>query len=156
MAWRWFTVTFSDWAARWPDAARELRAALTPQRPFPLAGASDAAVQQQVRYNHAVNTGGALWRNNVGVLIDARGVPVRYGLANDSKAVNEQLKSADLVGITPRLITPEMVGTTVGVFTSRECKASPWRWRGDAHEEAQLAWAALVWSLGGDACIVDG
>ena len=57
----------------------------------------------------ASKLGWRLWRNNVGVLKDERGVPIRFGLANTSKAVNGELKSGDLIGIRPVLITPDMV-----------------------------------------------
>ncbi len=146
-------MTFDDWALCYPEAAQALRAALVPQTAFPLAGKSEAAVQQQVRYD-AAKAGDILWRNNLGVMVNEAGVPVRYGLANDSKQMNQQVKSADLVGIRRVLITPAMVGTFVGVFMSRECKHGDWRWTGSDREQAQLAWASLVWSFGGDAAIV--
>jgi hypothetical protein len=146
-------MTFADWCLCYPEAAQALRAALVPQTAFPLAGNSEAAVQQQVRYD-AAKAGDILWRNNLGVMVNDRGVPVRYGLANDSKQMNQNLKSADLVGIRRVLITPAMVGTTVGVFMSRECKHGDWHWAGSDREQAQLAWASLVWSFGGDAAIV--
>jgi hypothetical protein len=146
-------MTFEEWAYRWPEAAKELRNTLVPQTAFPMAGKSEAAVQQQVRYD-AAKSGDILWRNNLGMFMDDRGVPVRYGLANDSKQMNQRVKSADLVGIRRVLITPAMVGTTVGVFMSRECKHGDWRWTGSDREQAQLAWASLVWSFGGDAAIV--
>ena len=44
----------------------------------------------------ASELGWRVFRNNVGVLRDDRGVPVRFGLANDSKSLNEQIKSGDL------------------------------------------------------------
>ena len=146
-------MTFADWALCYPEAAQALRAALVPQTAFPMAGKSEAAVQQQVRYD-AAKAGDILWRNNLGMFMDDRGVPVRYGLANDSKQMNHQIKSADLVGIRRVLVTPAMVGTFVGVFMSRECKHGDWRWTGSDREQAQLAWASLVWSFGGDAAIV--
>ena len=65
-------------------------------------------------------------------------------------AMNQHIKSADLVGIMPRRIGPEHVGQ-VGCVTSREVKAPGWRYSGTPREQAQLAWAQLVVSLGGDA-----
>ena len=82
---------------------------------------------------------------------------MRFGLANDSPVVNRELKSGDLIGIRPVLITREMVGHTIGRFVSRECKPSGWKLSlTDEHEMAQLAWAALVNSLGGDAKFTTG
>lgn len=97
-----------------------------------------------------------LGRNNVGALLDKRGVPVRYGLANESKQMNEVMKSGDLIGIRAVLIQPWHVGTTIGQFVSRECKRPGWTYRGDAHETAQANWAALVTKYGGDAKFATG
>ena len=105
----------------------------------------------------ASKLGWRLWRNNVGVLKDERGVPIRFGLANTSKAVNGELKSGDLIGIRPVLITPDMVGKVIGQFVSRECKESHWKYNPrDTRDVAQGRWAALVNSLGGDAKVTMG
>ena len=113
-------------------------------------------VQNQVRLL-AAQSGWGCWRNNVGVLMDARGVPVRFGLANDAPAVNRQIKSGDLILCIPRLITQEMVGTVIGQFGSRECKAEGWKPRaGDTRYQAQLRWSELINSLGGDAKFTTG
>ena len=105
----------------------------------------------------ASKLGWRLWRNNVGVLKDERGVPIRFGLANTSKAVNGELKSGDLIGIRPVLITPDMVGKVIGQFVSRDCKESHWKYNPrDTRDVAQGRWAALVNSLGGDAKVTVG
>lgn len=117
------------------------------------AGESEAAIQKRVQLT-ATRAGWRLWRNNVGALKDARGVPVRYGLANDSAALNKVVKSSDLVGIKPVLITADMVGHTIGQFVAREVKAGGWVYSGNSHERAQLKFIELVVGLGGDACFI--
>jgi len=147
------TNTLQQWAADWgipQPVLADLRRRLADPTVTVVTGRSEAAVQAQVRLE-AARVGTVCWRNNVGVLRDDRGVPVRYGLANDSKAVNTRFKSADLIGIKPLVVTPEMVGSVVGQFWSRECKFAGWTYRGDAHEVAQLNWAQLVQAHGGDA-----
>ena len=116
----------------------------------------EADIQARIRLA-ASEKGWRLWRNNVGVMLDSRGVPVRYGLANDSKQVNAKIKSADLIGIKPILITPDMVGSIIGQFVCRECKRSGWKYNPrDAHEVAQMKWCELVLLLGGDAAFTTG
>ena len=100
-----------------------------------------------------------LFRNNVGVARETdpetgRMRPVRYGLANDSPQLNKKWKSGDLIGFRSVTITPDMVGQTIAVFVSRECKAEGWQWSGNEHELAQLNWANLVNAAGGDACFM--
>ena len=123
--------------------------------PPEVKGTSEAAVQAAVRLE-AARKGVRLFRNNVGALVDSRGVPVRYGLANESKQVNEVMKSADLIGWRPLLIEPRHVGTVVAQFVSREVKAVGWHYTGSDREPAQLAWAQLVTSGGGDAAFCTG
>ena len=117
-------------------------------------GESEAAIQKRVQLA-ATRQGWRLWRNNVGALKDERGVPVRYGLANDSAALNKVIKSSDLIGIKPTLITPDMLGATIGQFVAREVKASGWQYKGNAHERAQLKFIELVTSMGGDAKFIN-
>lgn len=116
----------------------------------PKQGVSEAAVSARLRLE-ASRAGGVLWRNNVGALLDERGVPVRYGLANDSAALNRQVKSADLIGIWPLRIEPAHVGAVVGQFWSVEAKEAGWRFTGRGREEAQARWAAAVTARGGRA-----
>lgn len=125
--------------------------------PMPIAapGTSESAVQSAVRLE-ATKNGVRLFRNNVGVLTDERGTPVRYGLANDSKSLNQIIKSADLIGWRTIIITPDKVGQRIAQFVSRECKAVGWHYTGDAREKAQLSWAELVTAGGGDAAFCTG
>lgn len=153
-------MTLHEWAARWRipyEAVADLQRALgmegTPGPPPP--GHGEAAVVAAVRQEAAMR-GCRLWRNNVGAMQDASGRHVRYGLANDSERVNARIKSADLIGIRPLTVTPGMVGHTVGQFVSREVKAHGWHYAATPREIAQLRWAELVVSLGGDACFATG
>lgn len=116
---------------------------------------SETRQQSLVRID-AAQRGVWLTRNNVGALCDLRGVPVRYGLANESKAQNEKVKSADLIGIRPIVIGPHHVGQLIGQFVSREIKHEGWQYTGDKHEVAQLAWNNFVLSKGGDAAFCSG
>lgn len=116
---------------------------------------SEAGIQSAVRLE-ASNAGYRLWRNNVGATYTPKGDFIRYGLANDSAMLNAQIKSADLIGIKPVLITQEMVGMIIGQFLSREIKSADWKYSGTPREQAQLAWAELILALGGDACFATG
>lgn len=146
----------NEWALRWgiPYAAmqdlRQRFGALDPYTPTAVPGRSEGAVSNLVRVE-ASKKGKWLLRNNVGVLPDETGRPVRYGLANDTPAINKIVKSADLIGIEPVLITPDMVGGTLGRFLSVEVKAEGWRFTGTPREQAQEAWAMRINALGGRA-----
>lgn len=132
-----------------------------------VGGKTEAYVQSAVRLE-APKAGVYLWRNNVGAgaLVNRRELcddcqqkharrMIRWGLANDSKQLNERMKSADLIGIRPIRVTPDMVGYIIGQFYSRECKREDWTFTGSPEEQAQLAWATLINSLGGNAKIVN-
>lgn len=93
--------------------------------------------------------GGRLWRNNVGAVHTSDGRFLRYGLANDSSAMNSSLKSSDLIGIMPVIITPSLIGMRVGVFMAIETKRPDWKYTGTPREKAQLAWLRLIYDLGG-------
>jgi hypothetical protein len=152
-----------EWAVRWgiPPAAmldlRQRMGTLPHNEPIVVEGKPGSEVRQQslIRLD-AAQHGVWLTRNNVGALQDERGVPVRYGLANESKEQNKHVKSADLIGIRPMLIGPHHVGQVIGQFVSIECKHEGWTYRGDAHEKAQRAWCEFVASKGGFACFATG
>ena len=109
---------------------------------------SEAACQQEIRLA-APRYGGVMWRNNVGVFNDADGVPIRFGLANDSGRLNKRIKSADLIGYLPFRIGTEHVGKIVAVFMAIECKRGDWKWTGSAREVAQRRFLQLIESGGG-------
>lgn len=155
-------MNLNEWAAKWGvsfEAMLDLRRELgvlsdyVPDAPASLK--TEGEVQQLVRLE-ASQAGGRLWRNNVGVLPDKNGRPVRYGLCNESKEINKKLKSSDLIGIRPVIITPALVGRRLGLFTAREVKPEGWQYTGTDREPAQLAYLELVLSLGGDAAFVNG
>lgn len=139
-----------QWAHDWgisPVAMADLRMrqGALPVSRLGAAVTSEAAVQQQVRLE-AAERNILLFRNNVGVLPNPEaGHPVRFGLANDSKQLNERFKSGDLIGLRPN-----------GQFVSREIKAGNWRYTGTEREVAQLAWIKLIQAHGGDAGFATG
>ena len=149
-------MTLSAWAVRHaipPAALAELRAILTgvpDSTPTEPQDGSEAALQNLVRLE-ASRVGGRLWRNNNGAGALSDGSYIRWGIANDSAAVNKVCKSSDLIGIRPVVIRPEHVGHTMGVFLAREIKAPGWKYRATEREQAQLRFIELIVGLGGDA-----
>lgn len=98
----------------------------------------------------AAQQGIELWRNNVGACQDTTGRMIRYGLCNDSPALAKRVKSSDFIGITPVIVTPDMVGRVVGLFTAVETKASDWVFRdSDERALAQAAFHDIVRRVGG-------
>jgi hypothetical protein len=147
-----------EWFERWgvSQAARaELTVALTPST-FPTGTDGSESTVSSLVALEAARKGVMLMRNNVGVLTDTRGVPVRFGLMNDSKALNTVIKSADRVGIRSVRIEARHVGGVIGQFVSREIKREGWHYTGTPHERAQMAWALKVCAMGGDACFASG
>lgn len=148
-------MTLNQWAIKWgvpaaavEDLRREFGAINT--EPRPNAGESEAAVQNKIRLE-ASRKGLRLWRNNNGATMDENGNFIRFGLANDSKQLNDKIKSSDLIGARPVLITSAHVGQIIGQFVAREVKPGSWSYSGTPRELAQLKFLELVASLGGDA-----
>lgn len=103
----------------------------------------------------AASSGHKLLRNNSGALPDSSGRIIRYGLGNDSSAINSVYKSPDLIGWTTVTVQPHHVGKRVAIFTAIECKGSDWRGtpRND-RERAQAAFLQDVVGSGGVAGFV--
>ena len=147
------TNTMYSWAKDWGiphEAVNNLIQRLTTAT---VDGNSTATTEkgasQRVRMQFA-EAGHMMWRNNVGVLKDERGVPVRYGLANESSQMNKKIKSSDLIGVQQVLITSSMVGSIIGQFVAREVKAPGWHYAATDREQAQFEFIKLVVSKGGD------
>ncbi len=121
--------------------------AMPPDAPRGTSTRSEAAGQSEIRLA-ATQWGGVLWRNNVGVW-DDDGVPVRYGLANDSAKLNKKVKSSDLIGMLPMIIGQEHVGKMLAVFCAIECKRAAWKWGGNLREVAQQRFHNIVKASGG-------
>ncbi len=140
-----------SWAARWnipPAAIDDLARALTPLGPTPHAATNEATVQSLVRLQ-ASESGWLLLRNNVGACYTKEGGFLRYGLANESKRMNDSLKSSDLIGIRPVVIDPTHLGRTIGQFVAVECKHSGWTYADTKRDQAQQRFLTLVESVGG-------
>jgi len=148
-------IHLNEWAARWGipfEAVEDLRRIMGSIMTDPAIqfGESETAVQTRIRLE-ASRVGCRLWRNNVGGFHTDEGGFVRYGLANESKQMNDTIKSSDLIGIRPVRIEPHHVGQLLGQFVAREVKREGWRYSGTPREVAQLRFLELVLSLGGDA-----
>lgn len=158
--------TIDDWArthAIPPQAMSELRQLLgvlphAVEIPHGLTAAPGSeARQQSLLILEAARRGIRLFRNNSGAFKDDEGRMVRFGLGNTSKAVNEVLKSSDLIGWESVTITPEMVGTVIARFLAVETKAEEWKFSpSDKHEAAQLNFINLVVAGGGRALFATG
>jgi hypothetical protein len=147
-------MTFEQWAEKWnvPIAAvieYKKMIGLIDTPTIKSIAHSEVASQAELRLRFS-QLGGRLWRNNVGACQTTDGRHIRYGLANDSQRVNRSIKSSDLIGITPVLITDMHVGLTLGQFTAIEVKRSDWTYSGTERELAQRKFIELVKSLGGE------
>lgn len=156
-------MSIHQWALRWsvPYAAiHELQVLLGDDTP-PLEasaeahGKSEAFAQSQVVLE-ASQKGVRLFRNNNGALKDDTGRVVRYGLANESKQVNQVIKSGDLIGWRPVVITPAHVGFKIAQFVSREIKKPGWQFTGAGREGPQQMWRDMVNADGGDGAFATG
>lgn len=151
-------MSLDQWAERWgvpPVALQELSRSVLHHGQDSETLKSESRVLSEVRLE-AARSDFYMFRNNSGAGKMESGNFVRFGLGNDSKQLNQVFKSGDLVGVKRRLITPEMVGSHIGQFISREVKHSTWKFSGTIDEAAQLRWATLINEQGGDARFVTG
>ena len=130
-------------------AARDYLSTQLPSDAGSATGTSEAATQADV-----VRKSGQyrqrLWRNNNGACQDDTGRQIRFGLGNTSKRINDVMKSSDYIGITSVIVTPAMVGQTVGIFTALEFKKPGWKLTaGDKRGNAQAAYGMMVEAAGG-------
>ncbi len=97
---------------------------------------AETDLQQRIRLAVGTRPDLRLFRNQVGSLPDPRtGRPVQFGLARGS---------ADLIGWRTVVVTPDMVGQRIAVFTSIEVKTPTGRLT-----PAQHAWLGVVRTAGG-------
>lgn len=106
----------------------------------------ETSISQHIQLGAAAE-GCTLLRNNNGAAYDKSGRLIRYGLGH--VAPNQPLRSSDLIGWTPMVITPDMVGKTVAVFTAVEVKVDGWTHPTDERERAQAKFIDLVRDSGG-------
>jgi hypothetical protein len=107
-----------------------------------MARSDEQRIQNQIRLD--LGRGPVrLWRNNTGALKDAAGRLVRYGLCPGS---------SDLIGLRQVVVTPDMVGQTLAVFTAIEVKD---RGRATAEQEAFLQAVATLGGMAGVARSVE-
>jgi hypothetical protein len=133
------------------ELRRLLAAPITSALHEPDVALSEAAVQNNVRLA-ASRRGIVNFRNNSGAgKIEGENRFIRWGLCNDSKNLNAQYKSSDVIGIKPVVIHQAHVGLTLGIFWARECKPSNWKRPSNEREFAQQRFIELINAHGGDA-----
>ena len=161
-------MMYEEWLRRYPEAAQALTQVTAMCKPGESDGEraydDEAGAQQNARFAIG-RAGGLVWRNNVGATpakVDAHCPKchfhfeikqriIRYGLCNDSPQLNAIFKSSDLIGVMPRLITQQMVGSTIGQFIAVEVKTPDWVYKNKGREVQQQAFLTLVANKGGNA-----
>jgi len=146
-------MTIQEWREKYNidgEAFSELRRLLTTLDKGDIAAAPDNKVHDEnyaktLVQLEASHKGWILMRNNVGAGKLDNNRFIRWGLANESRNMNRQIKSSDLIGIKPD-----------GQFVARECKRPGWAYRNTEAEQAQLAFIKLINRLGGDAKFTTG
>ena len=94
-----------------------------------------------------------LFKNNTGVAYTQDGRPVFFGLGNEGTKDDESIRTPDDVGWTTIVITPEMVGKEIAVFTAIDSKKAGFRVKSDytkgTREYGQNKFFKLVKKYGG-------
>lgn len=95
-----------------------------------------------------------MFRNNSGgFTCPHTGRLVLFGLGNISKKYNAKVKSSDNIGFTPVVITQEMVGKKIPVFTAFEDKTPQFVIRDvypeGSREAAQAQFGKIITNAGG-------
>lgn len=141
---------FDVWAWKWkmpPEAIQELMA-ITAARCEPLSDHSEAAVASECDLELAKH-GIITMQNNVGALQDKTGRYVRYGLMNETPAMNKAIKSSDRILLISYVVKPQDVGRTLGLFGGVEYKKRKWVYTGEGREVAQATFHRVLASKGG-------
>lgn len=102
---------------------------------------SEAEIQAAIWLAVGKLPGVRIFRNNMGVATFAGGQLVRYGLANPG--------GSDLIGLRSVVVTPEMIGQKLAIFTALEVKTPTGR-----VEPEQRNFVEFVQSFGGIAGVV--
>lgn len=102
---------------------------------------TEAEIQSAIWLAVGALPGVRMFRNNQGIATFAGGQRVKFGLANPG--------GSDLIGLRSVVVTPDMVGQTVAVFTALEVKTPTGR-----VEPEQKNFINFVRSFGGIADIV--
>jgi len=149
-------MTFEQWAKKWniprvaiKDYIKTLGVnAIDVETDVDNSDILENDFQNQVRALAAARN---VWltRNNVGAAFTRDGHYIRFGLCNETKKINANYKSSDLIGITKHFVTEEDLGTTLGLFTAYEIKRPGWKFTGTPREKSQLAFLEFVMSKGG-------
>jgi len=113
---------------------------------------SESEVQQEIQLE-APKMGVTLMRNNNVAFKDESGRMVRAGLGNVSP--NQPYKSSDLIGFTEIIITEQMIGQRIAIFTAVEIKRQSWKATKDEREEKQRNFINWIKARGGIAGMVN-
>lgn len=149
-------MNFQEWQLQYPEAAAALNAVVVPQKIEENESLSEAGVQSRVRL-HAPENRQFLGRNNSGAYSKKKPPTdgTRWGWCNESAKFNKVFKTSDVIGYTRVLVTPEMVGKIVAVFTGLEIKDPDWTLTpGDNHAQAQNACITKILTDGGIASFI--